>query len=240
MSRLFSQSTDKLQAGAAGNTAQDNYTMFALVKPINTSGGYIIYNGNGVDSGAGYGMDLVSGTLQAHVDLSFVAAYNSGLFAKLGMWNAVLYRRRAGTSHMFVNGKKATATSGSESNGISAFYTIGARPNSSGVTSSPFNGVIAETALWNRALSDAEAFYLTRRLRFPSAFKGGLSQYHKHTRARSTEVSVFAGNTLTATGTLEAEHPQLLVPTPIRSFLNLGKAPSATVVPSRMLMGVGV
>jgi hypothetical protein len=243
MSRLFYQSTDKLQKSSNGNSNTNNFSYFALVKPTAmASNKYIVYNGNGVDSGAGWGLFL-DATLEARVDLAFVATYASGLRLKFNKWNAVGYVRRSGTSIIFVNGYKAKTTSASAPSTPSAFYTIGARCNSSGTSQDPFKGMINDSVLWSRALNDAELFALTKRLIRPDRFRGQISQYHRLHGNGSTETAFLAGGTLTATGTLKGEAPpRLTLPGFMQRFNALGKAP--LIIPntlhSKTLMGVGI
>jgi len=227
MARHFSASTDKIQKTSAGNTATDNYSMFIMVKPTSLSSFFLLTNGYNVGAGAGYGL-YVDATLEVHVDISFVADFDSNLRLKKNKWNAIGYVRRSGTHMMFVNGKKGSTLAGSAPFPIGGYYTIGASVNSSGVSSSPAKGGLAHPALWSRGLSDIELIALTKGIIKPYQLPQSLNEYHPLYGKGAVEKPFRNGSDMTVTGTLRYPDP----PAPQTSFrksFQIAKAGAAVI-----------
>lgn len=199
MARQFN-GADSVGTNTKGNASQDDFTGFALFKPDGNAGGFIMHNGHGNDSGAGWGMGVSGTTHQFTADIAFVAAYNTGLFSRLKRWNRGVILRRGGTWHAFLNGKKSTVVITNAPFTISDRYYIGARSNSSGTLGSFFRGGIKRVSLWARAVSDQEGMALSKGTIQPHQIPLSLSQDHILNGAGTTEPAFRVGLTLTVVG----------------------------------------
>lgn len=238
MSRFFSVSTDKIQKASVGNSSADNFTMFVLFKPDPVAGTkYLLYNGYGVGTGQGYGINLTN--LELRVDVAFVAALASGLYAKPSKWNRAVYLRRSGTNMCFLNGKKSTVTSTDTPFAPLAFYTIGARPDSGGTTSGAFKGGIKIGSLWSRAVSDIEALGLTKGIILPHQMPQSLDQNH-YLHGQPGDGQPFRyGSALTVAGTTKFPEPPP-VRSPFRASFLEGTVPVAPTSRYSIMNTVGM
>lgn len=209
MARLFTASTDTIKTTTGAPTASDNFTMFSMVNPRDFGAAQVMqFIGHGVDSGAGYGVRILT-TGQIQVDVSFVAGLNSGLYAKVGRWNAVAVVRRATVWMVFLNGIKSSVTITNNPFAIDTDYVIGSTVNSSSTSSSPIRGALANVAFWNVALKDRELFDLTSFKVLPNKIqRQSLTHFHplKDRPWGSTEFG-FVGANMTRTGTHPYTHP---------------------------------
>lgn len=228
MARLFNASTDKVQKASVGNSSTNNYTMFCLFKPLSTgNGGFLMFNGRG-NSANGYGI-LLSASYQLTCDFAFVANYASGLRAAPNKWSAVVLLRRSGTSMMFLNGRKSAVTSSSAPSAVSDYYTLGGVAGAGGAVGSNFEGGLAHCALWARAITDQEAFGLTKRIILPHRIPQSLSQYHPLYGNDPTEKPFMYGSDMNVTGTLAYPEPPPLR-TSFRQSFQIAKAGIAVPV----------
>jgi len=251
MARRFFGANDTITVQAGGMSGvQSDISAFVLFKPtyFNSAANQIILIiGTGVNSGNGYAIYL-AGDGRIKLDIAYIASGDSGVHVKYGQWNALCLVRRASDSKwiLFVNGRKqSTNIPTNNSFGPNQNYTIGSNMNSSSVQSNPFVGEIATAAFWDVPLTDAVMFGLTSmRLDPRNVLKTKLRQFHELKSRQSTEVPLFVGSSLTATGTANSTEPRPRQLTSRRQFMNsfitFGNAAAVSAGQSRNLLLLGV
>lgn len=240
MARFITTSTDTITVSSGGPTNTNNFSLFIMIKPINLSAQqFFMYVGHGVNSGAGYGLDIgITGEL--HCDISFVANYFSGLYIKVNKWNGIGMYRNNNVWNLFLNGKKSPVTVSNNPFGLDGKYTIGSAVDSSGVPSIAFKGAVAEAAYWSSVLTDRQMYDLTSFKSLPGNIsRNSLLQYHplKYSPLGTNEPFLYSGVNLTRTGTYNYLHPK-----PLKPPFSLGNSIQAAVSSFRQwrkLMGVG-
>lgn len=213
MSRRIFGASDKIGISSGGPNNTSDITLFAYIRPIYTSAAnmFISHIGTGTDGGHGYGW-FIDNACNLNIDIAFVGGGSTSLKVNPKRWNRIALVRRSSDSKWiaFVNGRKQfTGIVTLEPFSPNGYYTIGARTNSSGVVDTPFQGDIAKHTLWSAPLTDGELIKLTRGRYEPENIRRSkIVQYHPLRGSGSSEFAVFAGNTLTVTGTAKAPDPK--------------------------------
>lgn len=217
MAKFFYGTTNSyITTTSGGPSDTDNFTIFGICKPetVTVAGHFpLVYVGHGNDNGAGYGIYIRHNDFTVRVDIAFVADYNSLLTVRLNQWNYIACVRNAGTWRLWVNGVKSSATSASTPFVTDGRYTIGARPNSSGVMDWVFFGAIAETAFWSGLVlpdSILQALTLGRITPLQLA-RSSLIQYHplRFFGGGTSEPFLLKGKNLTRSHVAPYPHPDL-------------------------------
>lgn len=191
--------------------AQTDITQYVQFKPFKAAvSTWIVFCGTGVSGGNGWGI-YVNTNAKPVMDISFVAGVSSDYTIKYGSWNRVALVRRSGDSKwiLFVNGAKNSTTITNSSFGPNPDYTIGSTKSGGGVLSNPGLPIeIQKVAFWTTPLTDNELIALTSgKLEPENVRRSKLLQFHKLRGVGTSEPAMFAGSTLTCTGTAKAPDP---------------------------------
>ena len=153
---------------------------------------------------------------------SAIASTGSGY--STGVWHHACGIEYASNSRAaFIDGgSKGTNTTSKTPSGINR-TAIGRQQDSA--PSGPFNGRIAEVAIWDVDLTDAEVASLADGLCPLFVRPGRLVAYWPLLGRFDPEISVRGGFDLTVTGALVGDHPRILYPAP--PLLGQGAAPAA-------------
>ncbi|MGD9933598.1 MAG: LamG-like jellyroll fold domain-containing protein [Dehalococcoidia bacterium] len=166
---LLDGTEDTLYDGPTGrvyHAAAQPYTFVALVKITDDTPpafATIAYNGDGASGTAGYGMGVLSGTLDFGGVNENVAFLNSGADLTLNAWHLCMMGRDSGTIYWWLDGERTPSTSASVPQTPTDGFSIGSH-RKSGSWQRLWPGYVSEVAFFKRILTDddAEALQLAR------------------------------------------------------------------------------
>lgn len=212
MARDFERSSSEyIDRADIITAAVDNFTMSAWINIESLPGATMNILSNGLSGGFGEGYQLQV-TIAGKLRLDF--AYVANALGATTLSTATLYHvlgvRRSGTAYVYLNGAQegTTTTSTPFTPGGSSSTTIGARQNEGTSITGFFDGLIAEAAMWDRALSDAEIAALAKGFS-PKFFPKNLLFYKPLIRDIADQKD---SGTWTSSGTVAADHPRIYYP----------------------------
>lgn len=226
MARGFDGTNDYLRQSSVNLTVTDNYTLAAYIyiAALPTTGSFdmVMYNGvdgsggQPTDNGYGFGVGGDNGATGSKlIGLHGGIAWRntSYTFGAAATWYHVVMRRSSGTLTFWVDGADTgySATDGAP-NTPNTDFTIGAQNREDEGIIWRFNGRIAEVALWNRAVSNAEIAGLGGDKFSPAFFPRSLVAYYPLIGRKSPETSL-KGQTAALTGAPSTQpHPRIIYP----------------------------
>lgn len=168
---------------------------------------------NGVDGGYGQGFALVVDSTASLKGLfPFVAWIGGSSTLSTGTWYHAALVRSSGTTQAYLNGSTAGSSSGSTPYNCdtNADTVIGARRTTAPSFDWYFDGLIAEAAMWNTALTSGNISDLAAETTTPDDYSSGLLFYKKFTdsgEARTDEVDTYTNWTIGNTPVYSSDHP---------------------------------
>lgn len=159
MARDFERSSSqRITRSSYISSIVDNFSMAAWIKVESISGNMcIMANGYAVPVGEGYQMAIVGASSKLRWDAHYVGAVDSSDTISIGVWTHVAAVRSSGTTTVYINGvSKGTGTSTPNALTSASKTSIGALASDASNWIDHFDGIIAETAFWSRALSVGE------------------------------------------------------------------------------------
>ncbi len=212
MSRDFNGSTDYIEVGSAVVTAAplsmacwfngDSAATSMALLGTSTAGNPLEARINlaAMANAAGQKLRMTTHDGTTGDILETTAAWSVGAWEHAcGVWTSSTSRK------VFLNGGNSATSTASVVPVLPDRTNIGARHNVSG-RGSFFDGLIAEAAIWNAALTDDEVLSLARGFSPKSIRPQSLVLYCPLVR----DVVDLRGNTLTVTGTTAAVHPRII------------------------------
>lgn len=228
MSRNFTGvNTDRLDV-ANGIVTAVPITMACWFKPVSASANYTLMCNN--DNTTTNRIRLSTGSGGSAGSVLFATGAGSGSSSTSTSFSAAAWSHACGVSSgvasraVYLNGGgKGTNTVSVTPTGINQFQVGIAAPN----TGQFFNGDMAEVAIWNIALSDAEAASLATGISPLLMHPESLKFYAPLLAGLSPEIDLMQANSLTVTGTTFSAHTRVSRPRRHRIF---SKVPAVTAI----------
>lgn len=145
------------------STANDNFTVIAVVNYTSFGAGTSSIFNNGSTDGNGYVLRVSSAGV-FNLDFSFIANLSSAYTLSTGTWYQLAVIRNAGTSQCYVNAVAQGSTSSSTPNSPQSWVTVGASQVAAGTAAQFANAKIQEVRQYDRAISTTELTQLYNRL----------------------------------------------------------------------------
>lgn len=214
MARLFDGSNDILKRGAVISTATDNYTLCCWIKLASIDSGEAFKNGVRA-AGGGNGYSITTTTSGAdrvlRHDLSFVANATGTTLLGTTNWHHAVAIRSSGTAYIYVDGAQEGGTTTSAPNTPATNASIGMATDATGDTL-PLNANIAECAMWDVALTDAEIATLADGFSPLFVRPESLLVYVPLIGNNSPETDIVTSTTWAVTEATKADHPRIIYP----------------------------
>lgn len=232
MARSFNGTSDKLQYSGAVISAMP-LTIACWFLPNNALANELVSISDGTLTNI-WELRLVSSKVQANV--GSIAASSSTTYTT-GAWHhgAAVFASSSSRAAYLDGGNKGTNASGGTNAGVN-LTQIGVGPSSKF-----FNGSLAEIAIWNVVLTDAEIAALATGVR-PNRVRGAnIVAYWPLFGLNSPDID-YSGNkqNLTVTGTTQANHAPVTLWTPKRiNAPVIEVASGGSFVQRRTLIGLG-
>lgn len=179
---------------------------YALIQPQNSSSINANFNTFRLRTAASGTIFAVAGSAAANSTATTTGNYSFGVWQHACAVFSATDNRAA-----FVNGgSKGTSAVTQTPLGVNTTW-IGAAP---ALTSNPMNGLIAEAAIWNVALTDEEVVLLASGIVSSSVRPSSLVCYWPLCGNSNPELDIISGFNLTVVGATKGEHPPLVTQSP--------------------------
>lgn len=238
MARDFDGSDDKLLESAAPLSDEPITFSVWVISDVDTGNAAVI--GISSTNGDQWILQRIAGVIRAQKSIN----NTTHAWAQSGSITTGVYQHYAGVFRanndrsVFLDGTKADNT-GTVADPTVDTFVVGAKTDADGTGFELFwNGQIAEAAVWNASLTDAEIIALSNGYSPLLIRPANLVRYIPILGRNSPELELISANNMTITGTTTTAHPPMIYPTQPISGFAAAAAPPAGVHAGLLVDGI--